>query len=110
MDVSGMIRTRMGTSNDHKTAAVRGTLSTTHPVTAKTNQSDMVALRYYIKMSSTHISAPANPNPWRPFRRAGLRPRTDGKKGSGPPKPRREASCRRLHGTEVVTAVSQTIP
>jgi hypothetical protein len=44
-----------------------------------------------------------------------LRPRrvggnaVDGKQGSGPPKPGCEASCRRLHGTEVVIAVSQTI-
>jgi hypothetical protein len=34
----------------------------------------------------------------------------DGLKDSDPPKPRCEASCRRLHGTEVVIAVSQTIP
>jgi hypothetical protein len=34
----------------------------------------------------------------------------DVKQDSGPLKPRCEASCRRLRGTEVVTAVSQTIP
>jgi hypothetical protein len=34
----------------------------------------------------------------------------DGKQGSGPPKLRCEASCRRLHGNEVATAVSQTTP
>jgi hypothetical protein len=34
----------------------------------------------------------------------------DGEQGCGPPKPRCEASCRRLPGTEVVTAVSQTSP
>jgi hypothetical protein len=34
----------------------------------------------------------------------------DGEQGSGPPKPRCEVSCRGLHGTGVVTAVSLTIP
>jgi hypothetical protein len=33
-----------------------------------------------------------------------------GKQGSGPLKPRCEALCQRLYGTEVVIAVSQTIP
>jgi hypothetical protein len=34
----------------------------------------------------------------------------DGEQGSGPPKKRSEVSCRDLHGTRVVIAVSLTIP
>jgi hypothetical protein len=34
----------------------------------------------------------------------------NGEQGSGPPKQRSEVLCRRLHGNEVVIAVSRTIP